>query len=218
MPKHKPIRFEEPKMPEAIKKQIKDFISGHPIAKSALKAVLVTAAIGGVLTLAAVAPGIVGILGKAAIARKKERKERYGALWHSFHHLKKSRSLEYVGEKNGEMVYRLTNDGETKLRAFVLETLAIQNPTKWDGKWRVVVFDIPEKYRRARKAIHKKLVDMGFYPMQKSVLAHPFPCEHEIEFIKDFFNIKPYVDILPVSEMPNGKVLYHFRHFLRKTF
>ncbi len=218
MPKHKPIRFEKPKMPEAIKRQIKDFVDNHPIAKSALRAVLATVVIGGALTLAAVVPGIVGVLGKAVIVRKKERKERYSALWHSFRHLKKSRSLEYVGEKNGEVIYRLTKGGEVKLRAFALETLAIQNPAKWDGKWRVVVFDIPEKYRRARKAIHKKMVDMGFYPMQKSVLAHPFPCEHEIEFIKDFFNIKPYVDILLVSEMPNGKVLYYFRHLLQKTF
>ena len=80
-----------------------------------------------------------------------------------------------------------------------------------------MIFDIPEQYRRARHALKNKLSELGFYPLQKSVWVHPFPCETEIEFLKNHFNIKPYVHILHVNEMPSGKAIYHFKDILKKT-
>lgn len=215
MPKHKPIRFERPTLSEEILEKIKDFKRSHPIVASAAKVVLATAALGGILTLAAVAPGLVGVMGRSSVRQKRERKERYDRLWQNFYRLKKERALEYVGEKNGELIYRLTKNGEVKLRSFLLETMELSQPQKWDGKWRVVVFDIPEKRRLARRALQTKLVAIGFCPLQKSVWVHPFPCEAEIEFLKDFFNVKPHVDILTTQDMPNGKVIYHFRNLLK---
>lgn len=216
MPKHKPIRFEEPELGGVLKSRIKLFLDQHPIAKSAGRVVLALAALGGALTVATVAPGLVGALNRMNARERREKRERYDDLWRSFYHLKKSRALEYVGEKNGELIYRLASGGKTKLKSFLLETLEIEAPRRWDRKWRVIVFDIPEKYRGARKALYNKMVEIGLYPMQKSVLVHPFPCEHEIEFLKDFFNVKPYVDILLVSEMPNGRVLYYFKDLVKE--
>lgn len=197
MPKHKPIRFEPTTLSEEILGKIKDFKRRHPIATSVARVVLATAALGGILTLA------------------MERKERYNRLWQNFYRLKRERALEYVGEKNGELVYRLTKNGELKLRSFLLETMELSQPQKWDGKWRVVVFDIPEKRRLARRALQTKIAKIGFYPLQKSVWVHPFPCEAEVEFLKDFFSIRSCVDILVTPDMPNGKVVYHFRNLLK---
>lgn len=216
MPLHKPISFLEPSISSEIKKGIKDYITNHPTISSAGKAVLVIAALGGVLTIASITPGVFGPLEKFRSSHQRSKRERYKRLWQGFYRLKKERLLEFKEEKNGQFIYKITKKGEAKLQSFMLETLAVKKPNKWDGKWRIVIFDIPERRRNARKALQKKLLELGFYMMQKSVWVHPFPCEREIEFLKDFFNVKANVDILLISEMPNGRVIYNFRKELKK--
>lgn len=44
----------------------------------------------------------------------------------------------------------------------------------WDGKWRLLVFDIPEKRRRERKLLRYELSVSGFRRMQKSVWISPY--------------------------------------------
>lgn len=39
----------------------------------------------------------------------------------------------------------------------------------WDGKWRIVVFDIPEKHKKLRHALRWKLREWEFTFWQKSV-------------------------------------------------
>src|SRR3990167_2211250 len=64
---------------------------------------------------------------------------------------------------------------------------------KWDKKWRVVIFDIPEKSRMARDALRRKLKELEFRELQKSVFVHPYECKKEIDFIIEFFNLRHYV-------------------------
>ena len=218
MPRHKPILFKEPTGLQAnIKKRIEIYVKRHPVAGSAAKVILALAAVGGILTLAAVAPGLMGSLNKARISEKRNKRERYNRLWQNFYRLKKERALEYVGEKDGALLYKLTERGRTKLRGFLLATLEIPIPIKWDGYWRVVIFDIPEKQKSARRAIQRKMAELGFYPLQKSVWAHPFSCEAEIEFLKELFEVEPHVHILLVPQMPDGKALYYFRNQLKEV-
>lgn len=217
MPKHRPIYFKDPKFSDEFKNRLKAFIKLHPVASSTVKVVLATAILGGVLTTAAVAPGILAVLGKSMISDRKERSERYRQLWARFHALKKRKIFEYQGESaDGGQIYRFTENGRVAAKKFLLETLRIDAPIKWDGKWRIVVFDIPEKYKRARRALYFKLRELGFYPLQKSVWVHPFTCEKEIDFLKEVFNIYPFVEILVTNDMPNGKAIYHFRNLLKK--
>jgi len=63
----------------------------------------------------------------------------------------------------------------------------------WDGRWRIVVFDIPEKMRRSRDVLRDKLERLGFYELQKSVFVFPYQCEDEINFIIEYFNLRQYV-------------------------
>ena len=189
----------------------------HPVATSVTKALLATAAFGGALTIAAVAPGLVGAWSQAVARQRRAKRDRYNDLWQSFYRLKKEKKLEFVGEEDDAMIYKFTDRGKVKLHRFLLDTLEIVPPVKWDGKWRVLIFDIPEKYKYARRALQRKLDELGFFRLQKSVWTHPFPCEAEIGFIKDLFNIKPWVEILYVKEMPNGRALYHFRLLLKEA-
>jgi len=56
-----------------------------------------------------------------------------------------------------------------------------------------VAFDIPEDYKRARDALRRKLQQLGFRELQKSVFVFPYECKDEIEFIVEFFAIRKYV-------------------------
>ena len=217
MPKHKPIRFREPNMPEEAKERLKQFINNHPLAASAGKALFGLIALGGVLTFTAVVPGVAGAIGKSIERRKKEKRERYNRIWRNFYRLKQEQSLVYCGEEDGAEIYELTKNGEKIFKRFVLETVGVKTPDKWDGCWRVVIFDIPENFGRARRALQSKLKKMDFYPMQKSVWVHPFSCEDEIGFLKDFFQVNQYVHILRANDMPHGGVLYYFRNIIKRT-
>jgi len=64
---------------------------------------------------------------------------------------------------------------------------------KWDGKWRMVVFDIPEKLRKGRDALRSKLRQLGFYELQKSVFVFPHACKDEVDFLIEFFGLRRYV-------------------------
>ncbi|MDP3785225.1 MAG: hypothetical protein Q8R12_04125 [bacterium] len=217
MPKHSPISFKEPGISSKIRNRIETFIKKHPTTTSATKAVLALAAVGGVLTISAITPGVMETFSRLYVSHRQAKRKRYERLWQSFYRLKKERALEFKGTKNGKNIYQLTKNGKLKLRSFLLDTLDIPKPNKWDGKWRVVIFDIPEKRRRARKAFQHRLSTLGFYPLQKSVWAHPFPCEEEMEFLKDFFEVRPHADILVVPDMPNGRVIYHFRNLIKEA-
>ena len=190
MPKYRPILFLESPLLRKEKYQIEKFIKKHPVARSAIKAVLALAVIGGAITIAAVAPGVLAVFGKTKPKHDKEKRERYSQLWKSFYALKNKGIFEYKGEdKEGRSIYQLTEAGITKVKKFTLETLEINTPSKWDNKWRLVIFDIPEKYGKARRFFQRKLGEMGFYPMQKSAWIHPFPCDADIAFLKDLLQI-----------------------------
>ena len=86
----------------------------------------------------------------------------------------------------------LTEKGKLKALTYHFQAMKIKKKN-WDGKWRLIVFDIPEKMRRARDALREKLKELGFYELQKSVFVFPYECKDEIEFIVEFFNLRQYV-------------------------
>ena len=77
----------------------------------------------------------------------------------------------------------------------------IDRPKKWDGIWRMVMFDIPQKRRGARAVFRKKLRDLGFLPYQKSVFVFPFPCEREVRFAAEYLSMQPYVQYIEVCKL-----------------
>jgi len=80
--------------------------------------------------------------------------------------------------KNGRSYYRLTSKGSERIKEDVpLLKLAEKS---WDGKWRMVIFDIKEKYRRQREGLRRKLLSLGFGMWQESVYITPFDIAQEV--------------------------------------
>lgn len=109
----------------------------------------------------------------------------------------KRNKLIILGEENGNFKVGLTEKGKRVVKEIQLDNMKPEKPAVWDKQWRIVIFDIPDKYkRRARDALREKLKEMKFYPLQKSVWVCPYPCEKEIQFLCEFFEITPYVNII----------------------
>ncbi len=96
----------------------------------------------------------------------------------------------------------LTNKGKFKALTYHFEKMRI-NQDNWDDKWRIVVFDIPEKLKKGRDALRRKLKELGFYELQKSVFIFPFECQNEIEFIIEFFGLRRYVRVGILEHIDN---------------
>ena len=68
--------------------------------------------------------------------------------------------------------------------------------TKWDSKWRIIIFDIPQEFHKARVRFSRKLKRAGFYMLQKSVFVFPYPCDEEIGYMCAQLRISDFVDLI----------------------
>ena len=91
--------------------------------------------------------------------------------------------------KNHDLVIRLTEKGKIAAGWLQIDALKIKRPRKWDGKYRLVIFDISQLKRIYRDAFRGKLRELGFIRLQKSVWLHPFDCKDEIALLREFFGL-----------------------------
>jgi len=91
--------------------------------------------------------------------------------------------------KDGEPIVKITEEGRMRALRYKLYEMEVKRPKVWDRKWRMVIFDIPEKYKRMREIFRQHLKLMEFYQLQKSVWVHPFPCFDEIEFLRQIYRV-----------------------------
>lgn len=176
------------------------------------KYILISIGIAGIVVLAAAAPGALYIA--KAFPRDRERfpkKPKPKSMARSIRGLQKNELLT-IKEKNGKMEIRLTEKGKQKFKEIQLEKLQITRPPYWDKRWRIVIFDIPDKsLKQARDVLREKLKEWNFYPLQKSVWVCPWPCENEIQLVAELYAVAPYVNII-LGEKIVGDTLLR-KHF-----
>lgn len=118
--------------------------------------------------------------------------------------LKKQKLIEiYEGQKGKFM--QLTNKGRKKLKPYVLEKLKIKSPSHWDGKWHLVIFDIPIDKNQARDVLRQTLERLGFLNLQKSVYVYPFNCFSEINFLRSLYEVESYVNYIIADHIEEEK-------------
>ena len=113
------------------------------------------------------------------------------------------RLIDFKENKDGLVTIIITKEGEKKALKFKIDEMEIKKLAKWDGEWRIVIFDIPERFKKAREALRKKLKDLGFIKLQESVFVLPYECEDEINFIVEVFLIRPFVRFVRVKSFTN---------------
>ncbi|OGE32914.1 hypothetical protein A3C59_01780 [Candidatus Daviesbacteria bacterium RIFCSPHIGHO2_02_FULL_36_13] len=109
--------------------------------------------------------------------------------------LRENGLIELVSDE--KLVARLTDSGKDK----VLWEKIKSDDEKWDGKWRIVIWDIPEKRRKARDLLRYKLKWLGFKQLQKSIWVTKKDCT---EMLRDYINklgIKEWVRVIEAENV-----------------
>ncbi|MBI5045631.1 MAG: hypothetical protein HZC14_01325 [Candidatus Niyogibacteria bacterium] len=157
------------------------------------KIILGSVALVGILSVGMVAPNVLGSMAKLGILPRRRQKE---IINQSRERLVRQGLLQYT---NGKL--RLTTKGETVLRRLELSEYRFKKPIRWDGRWRVLIFDIPEKRKGLRDRVRDTLVAIGFVHAQDSVWIYPYDCEDMVTLLKADFKIGKDLLYLVVEKM-----------------
>lgn len=150
------------------------------------------------------------IFGEDFLPESRKNYNRSERIKRAIARLKRKRFVE-IYEKSGKTVVELTETGKKRLLVYQLETLELTIPKKWDGRWRFVMFDIPETKNMARKALVSKLRAFGFLKLQKSVWVFPYPCHDEIDFVSEIFGVGNYINYIEAAFVDDEqKLKLHF--------
>ncbi len=66
---------------------------------------------------------------------------------------------------------------------------------RWDGKWRVVLFDVPVSKKPAADAFRRALKKLGLKQLQRSVWVTPYECQSEAAVLRQIYGLKDHVRI-----------------------
>lgn len=117
------------------------------------------------------------------------------------------RGFVKLREKDGRTQVIITDKGKTELLQFNLTKLHLIKPEKWDGKWRIVIFDIPNHYKKIRDILRERLKMMEFFQFQESVFVTPYPCEQEIKFLREMLHVPHNIKLITADTIENDKDL-----------
>lgn len=197
------IKFKNEKPVPDLRERIENFMSSDSIPATATKYLLMLLALGALPLGGAIIPGVVRAIRDLGFSQKEDIFSEK-QIKNAFNHLRQKKLIEIKAYKDAEVIVRLTNRGKERVRNFSVDTLFIPKPKAWDGKWRILIFDIPTRpklYNQAREALRKKVKELGFCQIQKSVWAYPYECEDELLFVAEIFEVQKYIEILTVEKM-----------------
>lgn len=167
------------------------------------KIILESVKLAGILSIGLVAPNVIRAMDKLGLIQNKRQGEIVNTL---ASRLSKKGLLKFNGK-----YYELTTEGKKKLRRLELYGYRLSVPRRWDSKWRVIIFDIPEKKKDVRQQIRNIFILIGLYRLQDSVWVYPHDCEDLIGLLKTDFGIGKDILYMIVDEIENDKHLRH--HF-----
>ncbi len=144
--------------------------------------ILRTLAVGGVISVALVAPKTLTLL-KKLDRGSVNRKNLYRRIMQAIMNLEYAGMVETSGQR-GHRIISLTEKGRTTIETIYASEYRIPEPAFWDGKWRIVMFDIREKRRKARSQLRLLLSGAGFLRLQDSVWIYPYPCDEFIGLVR----------------------------------
>ena len=131
--------------------------------------------------------------------------------WKDFHrpllvrnikNLQRKGLVQKYETKDGTVV-KITEKGKTETLKYDVDKIKIDRPDHWDGKWRLVMFDIGNDKKEIRNLFREKLKQLEFYQFQESVFIFPFPCLKEIKYLREVFEIPDEVKIVVANYVEN---------------
>lgn len=145
------------------------------------QAVLSTIGVAGIIAVAMIAPNIF------QAAPSLMGRQRYRLAYQARTAASRLAAKGHVRfrEKNGKKFLEITDAGR---RALAISQARAEAPAKrkrrWDKRYRIVMFDIPQTRTRSRNRLRALMTEFGFLRLQDSVWVSPYDCEELITLIK----------------------------------
>jgi len=123
--------------------------------------------------------------------------------------------LEEKTLPNGTIKLVLTAKGKKQARRISLlgSSIKFKKPKRWDGKWRIVLFDIPEKDRVFRNILREHLRNLKFIKLQYSVFVSPYPFEKQMLELIELYSSQAYVRVITAIKIDNEALIK--KHFFK---
>ncbi|MEY4747009.1 MAG: hypothetical protein RLZZ416_58 [Candidatus Parcubacteria bacterium] len=169
-------------------------------------AILSALGVAGVISLALLAPNVF-----QALPRLAGDKFRIGYRARTTVGRLAQKGLVRYIERNGVRCVELTKKGERRL-AIARAAFSGDVPRKrWDGRHRLVMFDVPQYRRGVRDRLRRVMRECGFLRVQDSVWLYPYDCEELLTLIKAELRVGKDVLYAVVESLENdGWIKNHF--------
>jgi len=160
---------------------------------ASVKNVLTILGTGAFIGASFIAPGIL-LAAKPFMDAKREEEYESWKHFNGFYlkrtlkRLQKEKLVE-VKEENNQTVIALSKNGKRKILKYSLENLSIDKPKKWDGKWRLIMYDVDRQRNALRDLFRDTLKGLGLFQLQESVWLYPYPCEDHIAFLREYYGV-----------------------------
>ena len=161
--------------------------------------ILGTVGMAGLIGVALVAPNVVGAMGKMGVLPGPRQREIVNRA--------RNRMVRKGLLKRENGFLRLTPRGQAELAQLELREHGRREKRRWDGKWRVLIFDVPNYRKGLRDKMRRTLGSVGFVRLQDSVWVYPHDCEDLVALWKADFKIGKGLLYLIVQEMEGDRGL-----------
>ena len=131
-------------------------------------------------------------------------------LKRSIKSLYESKVIKEKINDDGTVTLVLSDDGKKRAITYNIDNIKIKKPKRWDGKWRFILFDVPENKKIIRNALRFHLKNIGFYEFQKSVFVYPYDCKNEIDYVVEFYEAREFTRFI-VSDFVDNEL--HLKDF-----
>lgn len=171
-----------------------------------VKDVLVLLGAGSFIAASLIMPGLPLALKPFLDAKKRKEQNEWKKFnsWRLKQILKRmyDQKLVEIAETEHGQVVKISDKGKKKLLKYNIDEMTL-NEKDWDGKWRIIIYDILTGKQQERELFRRTLKRMKFWQLQKSVYLTPFGCKDEIEYLRQVCDIGKEVLILTVSGIEN---------------
>ncbi len=117
-------------------------------------------------------------------------------------------------DKEAKRLVSLTKQGKLKV---LLDLFDVEKQTKWDGKWRVVVYDIPQAAAELRFVLIHQLHRLSFRKLQASVYISPYALnEDAMEYLR-MSGLIDYIRILVAERLDDDSDLRAWYKLPKRT-
>lgn len=108
---------------------------------------------------------------------------------------------EKIQDKDG-ITIEITEKGNKELLKYDLVKLAPVK-SKWDGKWRLIFFDVAELDRKKRDKLRRYLGQLEMEQFQKSVFISPYDIFDQIKYLREILDIPSTIKMAKLDWVEN---------------